>query len=112
MNELLVYFALPIATIILSIVLQKVLKSPLLVSATTFAVFLVVTFAVYDVNFLVNTVIYTFISYISAVFSHLMCNYKKCEKHDTFIIKGTSRIQDENINKIENKKCNCLCGRR
>ena len=45
MNTLLLFFALPIATIILAIVLQKILNSPLLVAATFFAIYLIVTFA-------------------------------------------------------------------
>lgn len=37
--DLLIFFALPIATIIVSIALQKILKCPPLVSATIFAIF-------------------------------------------------------------------------
>lgn len=37
--DLLIFFALPIATIIVSIALQKILKCPPLVSAIIFAIF-------------------------------------------------------------------------
>ena len=47
MNTLLLFFALPVATIILAIVLEKILDCPVLVAATFFAIYLVVTFAVY-----------------------------------------------------------------
>ena len=45
-NILLIFFALPIATIIISIALQKILKNPALVAAVIFAIFLIVTFAI------------------------------------------------------------------
>ena len=64
MNTLLLFFALPIATIIISIALQLVFKNPLLVSAIIFAFFLVVTFILNDLNFLVATIVYTIISFI------------------------------------------------
>ena len=39
MNNLLIFFALPLATIIISIALQQVLKNPALVSAIIFQFF-------------------------------------------------------------------------
>ena len=39
MNILLIFFALPIATIIISIALQKIFKCPPLVAAIIFAIF-------------------------------------------------------------------------
>lgn len=67
MNVLLLFFALPIATIIISIALQKIFKCPPLVAAIIFAIFLVITFIVNNINFLIATIIYTIISYITAV---------------------------------------------
>ena len=73
--SLLIFFALPVATIILSIVLQKILKSPILVAATFFAIFLIIAFAVFDGDslFLVATLIYTGIAFITA---YLTCLFK------------------------------------
>ena len=59
MNNLLIFFALPIATILLAIVLQKVLRSPILVGITFFAIYLIVTFAAFDANFLVAVIVNT-----------------------------------------------------
>ena len=67
MNLLLLYFAIPVAVIILSIVLQKILRCPWLVSATFFAIFLVITFLLGNIQFLILTIIYTIISYITAI---------------------------------------------
>ena len=65
MNTLLIFFALPLATIIISIALQKILKCPPLVAAIVFAIFLIVTFIINDLNFLIATIVYTIISYHS-----------------------------------------------
>ena len=67
MNTLLLFFAFPIATIIISIALQIVLKKPLLVASIIFAVFLVITFVLNDLNFLVATIVYTIISFVTSI---------------------------------------------
>ena len=59
MNTLLLFFALPVATVILAIVLQKILNNPLLVAATFFAIYLVVAFTAFDASFLFNYKYYT-----------------------------------------------------
>lgn len=69
MNTLLLFFALPVATVILAIVLQKILNNPLLVAATFFAIYLVVAFTAFDCKFfsICNYIYYTCIynSYFS-----------------------------------------------
>ncbi len=74
MNNLLVFFALPVATIILAIVLQKVINNPTLVGITFFAIYLIVTYAAFDSDFLIFAVIYAILAYISAVISCLISN--------------------------------------
>ena len=74
MNTLLLLFALPISTIILSIVLQKILKCPILVAATFFAIYLIVAFAFFDSSFLIFVIIYTILAYVTAVLTRLICN--------------------------------------
>ncbi len=66
MNNLLIFFALPIAVIIISIALQKILKCPALVAAIIFAIFLIVTFVVNNLNFLIAAIVYAIISFITA----------------------------------------------
>ena len=51
MNILLLFFVLPIATIILSIVLLKLLKCPVLVAATFFAIYLILAYTAFDSDF-------------------------------------------------------------
>ena len=95
MNILLIFFALPIATIIISIALQKILKCPILVAAIIFAIFLVVTFIVGNLNFLVAAIIYAIISFITAVLTHIICR-----------ILNTYRDRDNNCWR-DRDNCNC-----
>ncbi len=67
MTILFIFFALPLATIIISIALQKILKNPCLVAAIIFSIFLIVTFAIGIIEFIIAAIIYAIISYITAV---------------------------------------------
>ena len=71
--DLLVYIAFPIATMILAVVLQKILRCPILVSATFFAIFLIIAFAFYDSTFLLFVFIYSILAYISAYITRFIC---------------------------------------
>lgn len=73
MNTLLIFFAIPVATIIFAIVLQKLLNSPILVAATFFAVFLIITFAAFDESFLVYAILYTLLALITALIVRFIC---------------------------------------
>lgn len=71
--NLLIFFALPLATVLLAIVFQKVLKSPILVTITFFAIYLIILFALYAAGVLSNlaegliaVIIYTIIAFITA----------------------------------------------
>ena len=74
MNLLLSLFAFPIATIIYSVVLQKIIRCPILVALTIFASFLIVTFSAFDETFLIYTILYTIIAYITAIITRLAKN--------------------------------------
>lgn len=73
MNILLIFFAFPIAVIIISAILQKLLNSPVAVAALIFAIFLVLTFAVFDEIFLIATFAYTILAFITALITKLLC---------------------------------------
>ena len=75
-NEmLLIFFALPIAVIIISIALQKIFKCPILVSAIIFAIFLIVTFVIDNITFLIATIAYTILSYLTAFLTCVVCRF-------------------------------------
>lgn len=78
MNTLLIFFALPIATIILAIVLEKLLRCPVLTAATFFAIYLIVAFAIFDASFLVFVIVYTVLAYITAVIAEFF--FTRCRK--------------------------------
>ena len=92
-NILLLFFALPIATIIISIALQKVLDNPLLVAAIIFAIFLVVTFIIGDLNLLIATIVYTILSFLTAT----IVNY----------IDENREENNNNNSNINNNQCSC-----
>ncbi len=71
--NLLIFFALPLATILLAIVFQKVLKCPILVAITFFAIYLIILFALYATGVITNlaegiiaVIIYTIIAFLTA----------------------------------------------
>lgn len=80
---LLIFFAIPILVIVVSIALQKLLKCPGLVAAIIFAIFLVVTFIVGNLIFLVAAIIYAIISFITAVIVCLIDRWRdRCRQGD------------------------------
>lgn len=105
MNTLLIFFAFPVATVILAIVLQKVLKHPLLVAATFFAIYLVITFAFFDASFLVYAILYTILAYITAVLVAWICRLLRIlENHNT----GNCRIIERPITINNTSPCNSV----
>ena len=66
MNTLLIFFAFPITVILVSIILEIMLRRPIAVASLVFAAFLVLTFARFDETFLIETLIYTIISLITS----------------------------------------------
>ena len=80
MNNLLLFFAFPIATIILSIVVQKIIRNEYLTAGTFFAIYLVLTFSVYDINFLIYAIAYTIIAYITGLITKYLID--RMEEND------------------------------
>ena len=117
MNTLLLFFALPVATIILAIVLEKILRNPILTAATFFAIYLIVTFTAFDANFLVYAIVYTILALISAIIAEII--YRRCEGNQDNEENSSgcsNRIIDNISNTIENNinsgRYNCKYYRR
>lgn len=124
MNTLLLFFALPVATIILAIVLEKILRCPILTAATFFAIFLIVAFTVFDASFLVFVIAYTILAFIAAVITEFFfrrCNGEKscfrwnlcnCRERNNNIVtlsnQDIRRITEQLVN-IQNNNCKCNC---
>lgn len=110
MNILLLFFALPVATIILAIVLEKILRCPILTAATFFAIFLIVAFAVFDATFLVFVIAYTIIAFITAVIAEIFfrrcCDGDNNRKYCFQNILGS--CNRENIVKLSDRDINAI----
>ena len=133
MNTLLIFFAFPIAVIIISAILEKILKNPVAVAALIFAIFLVITFAFFDETFLIATLIYTIIAFITAIIvQFLKCRRENEHEHNICdllaeIIRNNTGNNNENnlaetvedllSNNTTNNtnsntnSCNCGCNR-
>ena len=71
--DILFLVVLPLATILIAIVLQKVLKNPILVAISIFAVYFVLAFTAFTADFLINAIIYTILAYLTAVIVKAIC---------------------------------------
>lgn len=113
MNILLLFFALPIATIILAIVLEKILRCPVLTALTFFAIYLIIAFSIFDSSFLVFVIAYTIIAFITAIIAEFFfrrCNNEKrcpiircCSCNQT---NNTITLSDQDIARIANQLAN------
>lgn len=74
-NLLLLFFALPVATIIIASVLETLIKCPISVAALAFAIYLIVTFAIFDASFLVFAIVYTILAFLAAVITRAILNF-------------------------------------
>lgn len=104
MNTLLLFFALPIAVIIISVALQKVLRNPLLVAGIIFAILLIATFVINDLNLLIATIIYTIISYITALITSLICRFLRNNRQNGG--RCCNLCENSNNNTNNNSCCN------
>lgn len=112
MNTLLLFFALPIATIILAIALQKILKCPFLVAGVFFAIYLIVAFAAFDASFLVFAVVYTILAFLSAIITQIICNFiNRLDNSNTQNCGCPNNLNAQNTTSISSN-CNCCNQRR
>ena len=101
MNILLFFFAIPVAIIILSAIFETLIKCPIKIAGITFAIFLVVAFALGGTaEMLIAVIIYTIISYLTAF---IVCLISTRERdrccNNSNIINTTSVLE---TNAIEN----------
>lgn len=66
MSQILLLFVFPIVTIIFAIALEKLLDNPLLTAGTIFGSFLIATFTVYTIDFLIYAVAYGILAFVVA----------------------------------------------
>lgn len=84
MNILLIFFAIPIAVIILSIILETYMRSPLKVAGIFFSIFIVLAFALGGTaELIVAAIVYTLISLITAYIVELITS-RRCHRREAF----------------------------
>jgi len=97
MNILLIFFAFPIAVIIISIVLQKLLKNPIAVAALIFAIFLIATLA-YTILALITALIVKFICQSNHNDNNDICNLLRCVLRNSDACDLLNNISSESNN--------------
>lgn len=98
MNTLLIFFAFPIAVIIISIILQKLLNNPIAVAALIFAIFIVVAFAAFDETFLIAVLAYTILALVTALIVSRFCEDSDDEDSNCLCDTLTQLLQDNATN--------------
>lgn len=100
MNNLLIFFAIPIAVIILSAIFETFIKSPLKVAGIFFSIFLVIAFALGgNVEYLVATIVYTIISFVIAYLVYFIQNrnYRHFCDRRNFYMEPQTPISTNNV---------------
>ena len=72
MTPLLLFVIFPIATIFLAIILETIIRKPLIVSLAVFTIFFVLAFTIFIPTFVVAAIIYAILSYIVALIVELI----------------------------------------
>ena len=113
--NLLIFFALPIATILLAIVLERVLRSPILVAITFFSIYLIVLFVLFATGavtdlatLLIALIVYTFLAYITAVIVRFIRCI--CQRYLRPCCSICPNSEEDVGDVIDNENdCNCGC---
>lgn len=75
MNILLIFFAIPLATIILSSILETLIRCPFKVAGIAFSIFIIVAFALGgSAELIIAAIVYTIISLLTAFITMIIQN--------------------------------------
>lgn len=85
MNIFLMLFAIPVSLVILSMIFETIIKSPIKIAGIVFSIFFIITFYFGGTaELLVATILYTFLSYITAVIVCIIYGKKYCIRNRNF----------------------------
>ena len=83
MNLLLFLFAIPFAVIIFSIIIQKIIDSPILVALAVLSTFIVIAAVTSNDTYFILAVIYAILAYITAILTRLIKRIiERCGNND------------------------------
>lgn len=119
MNILLIFFAIPLAVIILSAILESFINCPFKVAGIFFSIFIVLAFGFGGTaELIVAAIVYTFISFITAVIIRYVINRRCncCENEDNNCrscnncdsCNSCSRTNLNNLNNFNNLDLNTI----
>lgn len=112
MNEiLLIYFAIPLAVIILSAIFETFINCPIKIAGIVFSILLIVAFAAFGSEFLVAVIIYTILAYITAFIINRY-NSRECKLQNIENLIINNNEQNNSNNNTENDSTNCYVNRR
>lgn len=103
---LLIFFAFPVATIILSAIFETFVNCPLKIAGIVFAIFLIITYAFFGSEFLVAAIIYTILAYITAWI------VKRFEERSNSLQTIEELITNNNENAVTTNNNSCGCNNR
>lgn len=112
--DILTFFALPIATIIIAFALEKILRLPFLTALVIFAIYLIAAFTAFDSSFLINAIIYTLLAYIAALIAEYLytnCRFRGLECrccNNNGNNNNTANLSDRDVQRIAERVANIL----
>ena len=92
-TNLLIFFAIPLAIVVISIALQKLLRNPFLVASIIFSILLIIVLAFFDTVYLIAVVAYTILSFIAALLTCLISRFLRNQ-----ICNGFCNNNNDNVN--------------
>lgn len=115
MTILFVFFVLPLATILLAIVLQKILRNPILVGITFFAVYLIVAFTAFSANLaaaIIGAIILSVLAFITAVIVQFICILRErfCNNNNKHFLHNNNTQAISDTGNLLRISCNCQNG--
>lgn len=100
-TNLLIFFAIPLAIIVISVALQKILRNPFLVAAIVFSIALVIVLAFFELIYLIAVVVYTILAYITAVLTCLFCRLLRNSNIGNCMGGGNNNNNGDNENETQ-----------
>ena len=106
MNNLLIFFAIPVATIILSLIFETLLRNPFKVGGIAFSIFLVTAFALGgSAELIVAALVYTILAFIFAYLTKMFCMRCKMRSYYSNNMYGDINLSNNNLRNGDCLEC-------
>lgn len=99
MNILLIFFAIPLATIILASILETFIRCPIKVTGIFFSIFIVIAFALGgSATLIVAAIIYTILAFLSAFITMLIQNRLEARDNECSCVCNNNNNWNNGVN--------------